>query len=164
MFVTGLALRCPVTTVAATAALVLLGAVSLGGLPVSLPPNVALPGLTIRTACSGAHAPELSHFVAEPVHEAISSTHGPIEARSVNRTGWPTTLARFAWGTDITTAVLNGRERLDDDCGRHPERAERPIFLIGDPGERSIAILAIRHPASDNLRSLARTARAYGTP
>ncbi len=49
MSLPALALRRPVTTVAATLALVLLGAVSLGRLPVSLLPDVTLPVLTIRT-------------------------------------------------------------------------------------------------------------------
>ena len=70
------ALRRPVTTVAATLALVLLGAVSLGRLPVSLLPDVTLPVLTIRTLYPGAAATEASRFVAEPVEEAIAATPG----------------------------------------------------------------------------------------
>lgn len=55
----------PVTTVAATLALVLLGSVSLGSLPVSLLPDVLLPLLTVRTAYPGAAAAEVSRLVAE---------------------------------------------------------------------------------------------------
>ena len=51
------ALRRPVSTVAATIAMVLLGAVSLNRMPVSLLPDVGLPVLTIRTMYPGA-APE----------------------------------------------------------------------------------------------------------
>ena len=57
----------PVTTVAATIAVVLLGAVSLTRLPVSLLPDVTLPVLTVRTAYPGAAATEVSRFVAEPL-------------------------------------------------------------------------------------------------
>ncbi len=68
------ALRRPVTTVAATVALVLLGAVSLGRLPVTLLPDVTLPVLTVRTLYPNAAATEASRFVAEPVEEAIAAT------------------------------------------------------------------------------------------
>jgi HAE1 family hydrophobic/amphiphilic exporter-1 len=143
---------------AATLALVLLGAVSLGRLPVSLLPDVTLPVLTIRTNYPGAAAPEVSRFVAEPIEEAIAASPGLVELRSVSRNGQATTTARFAWGTDMAATVLNVRERLDNARARLPERAERPTLLTSDPGERPIAILAITGPPRGDLRSLARTA------
>lgn len=157
MSLPALALRRPVTTVAATLALVLLGAVSLGRLPVSLLPDVTLPVLTIRTNYPGAAAPEVSRFVAEPIEEAIAASPGLVELRSVSRNGQATTTARFAWGTDMAATVLNVRERLDNARARLPERAERPTLLTSDPGERPIAILALTGPG--DLRSLARTAQ-----
>ncbi len=157
MSLPALALRRPVTTVAATLALVLLGAVSLGRLPVSLLPDVALPVLTIRTNFPGAAAPEVSRFIAEPIEEAIAASPGLVELRSVSRNGQATTTARFSWGTAMAATVLNVRERLDNARARLPERAERPTLLTSDPGERPIAILAITGPG--DLRSLARTAQ-----
>src|SRR5678816_2168060 len=99
--------RRPVATVAATLAIVLLGSVSLGRLPVSLLPDVSLPVLTIRTLYSGAAAEEVSRFVAEPVEEAIAATPGLVELRSVSRNGEVTTTASFTWGTDMASTVLS---------------------------------------------------------
>jgi HAE1 family hydrophobic/amphiphilic exporter-1 len=61
------------------------------------------------------------------------------------------------------------RERLDAARGTLPERAERPVLLTSDPGERPIAVLALRTDAAgpggagavageEALRALARTA------
>ncbi|MDF2776232.1 MAG: hypothetical protein K0S86_5733, partial [Geminicoccaceae bacterium] len=146
--------RRPVATIAATLAIVLLGSVSLGRLPVSLLPDVTLPVLTIRTLYEGAAAEEVSRFVAEPIEEAIAATPGLVELRSASRNGEAITTARFAWGTDMQSTVLNVRERLDNARGRLPERAERPTLLTSDPGERPIAVLALTGPG--DLRSLAR--------
>ena len=77
----------PVTTVASVLAIVLLGSVSLGRMPVSLLPDVQLPVLTIRTLYTGAAAEEVSRFIAEPVEEAIAATPGLVELRSVSRNG-----------------------------------------------------------------------------
>ncbi len=140
------ALRRPVTTVAATLALVLLGAVSLGRLPVSLLPDITLPVLTIRTLYPGAAAREASRFVAEPVEEAIAATPGLVELRSISRNGEVTTTARFAWGTDMAATVLTVRERLDNARARLPETAERPTLLTSDPGQRPIAVLGVSGP------------------
>lgn len=156
MSLTRAAVRRPVTTIAATLAIVLLGSVSLGRLPVSLLPDVALPVLTIRTLYEGAAASEVSRFIAEPVEEAIAATPGLVELRTVSRNGEAMTTMRFAWGTDMQTTLLNVRERLDNARGQLPERAERPTLLTSDPGERPIAVLALA--GEQDMRGLARTA------
>ncbi len=144
-------------TVAATLAVVLLGAVSLGRLPVSLLPDVALPVLTVRTAWPGAAATEVSRFVAEPIEQALAATPGLVELRSVSRNGEATTTARFSWGTDMPSTVLGVRERLDNARQSLPENADRPTLLTSDPGERPIAVLGMTGPG--DLRSIARTAQ-----
>ncbi len=155
MSLTHAAVRRPVTTVAAVLALVLVGSVSLSRLPVSLLPDVTLPLLTIRTDYESAAATEVSRFVAEPIEEAIAATPGLVELRSVSRNGQLTTTARFAWGTDMATTVLNVRERLDNVRSQLPERATRPTLLTSDPGERPIAVIGLTGPGT--LRAIART-------
>ena len=156
MSLTSAAIRRPVTTVAAVLALVLVGSVSLTRLPVALLPDVTLPVLTVRTDYPGAAATEASRFVAEPIEEALAATPGLVELRSISRNGQVTTLARFAWGTDMPATVLNVRERLDNVRSLLPEKAERPTLLTSDPGERPIAVLGLTGPG--DLRSIARTA------
>jgi HAE1 family hydrophobic/amphiphilic exporter-1 len=156
MSLTSVAVRRPVTTIAATIAICLLGSVSLTRLPVTLLPDVTLPVLTIRTLYPGAAATEVSRFIAEPVEEAIAATPGLVELRSVSRNGEATTTARFAWGTEMQGTVLSVREKLDNARARLPERAERPTLLTSDPGERPIAVLSLTGPG--DLRSIARTA------
>jgi HAE1 family hydrophobic/amphiphilic exporter-1 len=151
------ALRRPVATVAATLALVLLGAVSLGRMPVSLLPDVALPVLTIRTIYPGAAPEEVSRFISEPIEEAVGNTPGLLELRSVARNGEATTTLRFNWGTDMAKTVLAVRENLDNARGQLPTTAERPTLLTSDPGERPIAVLALT--SEGDLRAIARTAK-----
>ncbi len=151
------ALRRPVSTVAATIALVLLGAVSLGRMPVSLLPDVALPVLTIRTIYPGAAPEEVSRFVSEPIETAVGNTPGLLEVRSVARAGEGTTTLRFNWGTDMSKTVLTVRENLDNARAQLPDGAERPTLLTSDPGERPIAVLALT--TDGDLRAIARTAK-----
>src|ERR1041384_8092455 len=117
------ALRRPVTTVATTLAFVLVGAVSLGQLPVSLLPDVSLPVLTIRTAYPGAAATEVSRFIAEPVEEAVAATPGLVDLRSVSRNGECVTTLHFSWGTRMAETVLQVRERLDNAPATPPAAA-----------------------------------------
>jgi HAE1 family hydrophobic/amphiphilic exporter-1 len=156
MSLTSISVRRPVSTIAAVLAVVLLGAVSLTRMPVSLLPDVSLPVLTVRTAYPGAAATEVSREVAEPIEGVLAAAPGLVELRSVSRNGEVVTTARFAWGTDMPTTVLNVRERLDNVRGSLPERAERPTLLTSDPGERPIAVLGVT--GQEDLRDLARTA------
>src|SRR5687768_6265741 len=156
MSLTSAAIKKPVSTIAATLAIVLLGSVSLGRMPVSLLPDVTLPVLTIRTLYANAAATEVSRFVAEPIERAIAATPGLVELRSVSRNGEATTTLRFAWGTDMQGTLLNVREQLDNARGGLPESAERPTLLTSDPGERPIAVLSLS--IKGDLRELARTA------
>jgi hydrophobic/amphiphilic exporter-1 (mainly G- bacteria), HAE1 family len=156
MSLTAFAVRRPVTTVAATLAIVLLGSVSLTRLPVTLLPDVTLPVLTIRTTYPGAAAEEVSRFVAEPIEASVAATPGLVELRSVSRNGEAVTTLRFAWGTDMPPTILTVRERLDQARGRLPEGAARPTLLTSDPGERPIAVIGLT--GLNDLRLLGRTA------
>jgi HAE1 family hydrophobic/amphiphilic exporter-1 len=156
MSLVGSALRRPVSTLAATMALVLLGAVSLGRMPVSLLPDVALPVLTIRTIYPGAAPEEVSRFISEPIENQVGNTPGLLEMRSVARSGEATTTLRFNWGTDMSRTVLAVRERLDNARNQLPAAAERPTLLTADPGERPIAVIGLTGPG--DLRAIARTA------
>ncbi|MBC8090324.1 MAG: efflux RND transporter permease subunit [Phycisphaerae bacterium] len=161
MSIAAFAVKRPVTTVASILCVVLLGSVSLSRLPVSLLPDVGLPVLTIRTVYEGAAAQEVSRFIAEPIEGAIASTPGVVELRSVSRNGEATTTMRFAWGTDMGTTVLSVREKLDQARGSLPQNAQRPTLLTSDPGERPIAVLAVKSDLAKgggDIRSLARTA------
>nr|MBA2290913.1 efflux RND transporter permease subunit [Gemmatimonadales bacterium] len=150
------ALRRPVATFAATLALVLLGVVSLGRMPVTLLPDVTLPVLTIRTIYPNAGAEEVSRLVAEPIEQSVGATPGLVEVRSVSRTGEGNTTLRFQWGTDMAKTVLQVRERLDNARAGLPQGAERPTLLTSDPGERPIAVLGLTGPG--DLRAISRTA------
>src|ERR1019366_8159549 len=111
MSLSSAALRRPVTTIAATLTLVLLGIVSIYQMPVSLLPDVTLPVLTVRTVYKGAAAEEVSRFVAEPIEKNIGAVPGLVGVRSVSRNGEDNTTLQFAWGTDMAKTVLQVRER-----------------------------------------------------
>ena len=150
------ALRRPVTTVAATLAVVLLGAVSLGRLP-----GVA----AARRLPAGAHHPHRlprrrRQRSLPPRRRADRGGRRGDAGAGRAALGEPErrsgTTLRFAWGTDMTKTVLQVRERLDNARAQLPDRAERPTLLTSDPGERPIAVLALTGPG--DLRSIARTA------
>jgi HAE1 family hydrophobic/amphiphilic exporter-1 len=146
----------------ATLALVLLGSVSLGRLPVALLPDVALPVLTVRTAYPGAAAAEVSRLVAEPVEEAVAASPGLVMLCSESRSGTANTTTRLGWGTRMTALVLRARLPLESARTIRQAEAERLTPLTIGPGERPVANLTSVGPG--DLRAAARTALDVHAP
>ena len=158
----------PVATVAAVAAALLLGAVTLPQLPVALLPDLPVPVLTIRTRAPEMAASDVARSVAVPIERAIAGLPGLESLRTVSRTGEATTTVVVRWGSDMRRTVWMARERLDAARAHLPAGVERPTLLTSDPGARPIAVLALTAPSQEPVRMaidhLARMAQTVHAP
>ena len=144
-----LSIRRPIAVAMLFLAIVLLGGISFGRLPIDLLPDVAYPRLVVHTAEPGAGPAEVERFVSAPVEQAVSTVPGVQEVESVSREGVSLVTVRFAWGTDMDFAALGVREKLDGLRDVLPELATRPTVLRMDP--RSEPIMAISVAGEDPL-------------
>ena len=158
MSLTSAAIRKPVSTIAATLGIVLLGSVSLGRMPVSLLPDVTLPVLTIRTLYPDAAATEVSRFIAEAI-TWIAATFDP---------------EKIYLGGGVTRA---GNTFIDSVRGRLREVAKNSSLaaqridpnavtlapIDGSTGPRGAAVLAQRAQANRVLTSFM-PSKATSTP
>ena len=144
-----LSIRRPIAVAMLFLAIVLLGGISFGRLPIDLLPDVAYPRLVVHTAEPGAGPAEVERFVSAPVEQAVSTVPGVQEVESVSREGVSLVTVRFAWGTDMDFAALGVREKLDGLRDVLPELATRPTVLRMDP--RSEPIMAVSVAGEDPL-------------
>ncbi len=144
-----LSIRRPVATAMAFIAVVLLGAVAFGRLPVDLLPDVAFPTLSVWTQYPEAGPSEVERFVTEPVERSVARVPGVKAINSISREGASQVQLRFLWGTDMDFATLNVRERLDNVRYDLPERAERPTILRSDPTSEPVMTLAATSETTD---------------
>jgi HAE1 family hydrophobic/amphiphilic exporter-1 len=112
-------------------AMAVFGAVSFSKLSVDLLPEISYPTLTVRTTWAGAAPADIEQFVSEPVQEALSTLPDLVRSSSVSRAGTSDVLLDFDWGTTMTFAVQDVREKLDSVT--LPRGVERPIILRYDP-------------------------------
>jgi len=131
-------------------AVVLLGALSYGRLPVDLLPDIAYPRLSVAVSHPGVAPTEVERFVTEPVERAVAAVPGVDEVRSVARDGQSLTMLRFAWGTDMDFAALDVRETLDEMRAALPAGAGRPVILRSDPSAE--AFMAVSLTAAPTAR------------
>ena len=136
--------RRPVAITMLMVAVAVFGAVSLGKLPVDLLPEISYPTLTVRTNWRGAAPEDIEDRISERIQEALSTLPRLVRSSSVSRAETSDVILDFDWGTPMTFAVQDVRDRLDGVF--LPDGAERPLILRYDPNLDPILRIALSLP------------------
>ena len=136
--------RRPVAVSMIFLAVAVFGVVSLGRLPMDLLPEISYPTLTVRTSYPGAAPEDVEERVSQRVQEALSTLGGLVRSSSISRAETSDVLLEFNWGTNMTFAVQEVRDRLDGVF--LPRDAERPLILRYDPNLDPILRIGLRAP------------------
>lgn len=163
MLLVDISTRRPVTVMMFTTALLIFGMVSLSRLGMNLLPDLSYPSLTIRTDYPGAAPAEVENLITKPVEETLGIIKNIREVRSISRAGQSDVVLEFNWGTDMSIAGLDVREKLD--VLQLPLDVKRPSLLRFNPANDPIMRLSLAYkqaPADtsqeDQLKSLRRLA------
>ena len=134
-------------------ALAVFGFVSLSRLPMDLLPEISYPTLTVRTSFPGAAPEDVEDRVSVRIQEALSTLPGLVRTTSISRAGFSDIVLEFDWGTRMTFAVQEVRDRLDGV--RLPDAAERPLILRYDPTLDPILRVSVAPPGEEALSEAA---------
>lgn len=148
MNIISLSTKRPVSTLMVYAAIILLGIISLYKIPKALFPKINYPRLTISTSYLSAAPAETESLITIPLEEAISTISGIKNISSVSKEGLSIIYADFAWGTDINSAVLDVRQKIDLIKEKFPEDADSPIIKKINPF--SLPMMVISFAATEN--------------
>ncbi len=137
-------LRRPVATWMFVLCLAVFGVVSFFKLKVDLLPEINYPTLTVRTTWPGAAPEDVEQRLSEKLQEALATLDHLVRTTSVSRAGVSDILLEFDWGTPMTFAVEDVREKLGGVF--LPEGADRPLILRYDPNLDPILRIGVRAP------------------
>ncbi|MDP6954632.1 MAG: efflux RND transporter permease subunit [Planctomycetota bacterium] len=140
--------RRPVAITMFVLAIAVFGFVSLEKLPVNLLPEITYPTLTVRTEYPGAAPEDVEDRVSERVQDALSTLPALVRTSSISRAGFSDVLLEFQWGTNMTFAVQDTRDRLDSVF--LPVQVGRPLILRYDPNLDPVLRIGVR-PAQGEL-------------
>jgi hydrophobic/amphiphilic exporter-1 (mainly G- bacteria), HAE1 family len=132
MSIPRLAIHRPVTMFMISFVVILLGAISLGRLPVDLMPESEFPSITVRVNYQGVGPLEMEELVTRPVEQAVSAIAGLEQVNSSSSEGNSNVRLQFAWGTDLSEAADEVRTRIDRIRARLPEDADAPTVFKFD--------------------------------
>ncbi len=122
-------IRRPVAVTMVIIAVLILGGVSLGLLPVSLMPDVDIPQITIQVSRPGASARDISKTVVEPLRSSLLQTSHLKNITCRTSNGGATLFMEFEQGIDIDMAFIEVNEKVDRVSSSLPEDMDRPRII-----------------------------------
>ncbi|UCE84784.1 MAG: efflux RND transporter permease subunit [Deltaproteobacteria bacterium] len=138
----------PVSIVMLIVILVMLGAISIVGLPIAMFPELEFPVITVSTDYDGVAPQEIEERVTRPIEQAVAAVEDVKRLRSVASEGKSTTVIQFHWGADTEMLRIDVREKLDAIRGGLPDDIDDPIISRMTFGTDPQAIrVAISSPA-----------------
>ena len=139
----GFSVKRPIFVSMVTLIMVILGAISLNRLQIDMLPNIELPTLTIQTNYEGASPEVMERLVTRIIEEIIGTVPGVEQITSTSSEGRSRVRIRFVWGTDIDTAAIDVRSKLEDEINELPEDVVRPWIRKFDVNSFPVVILGI---------------------
>jgi len=112
MWMTLLALRNSIAILMASLAVVVLGFVALGRLPVDLIPNINLPIINVGTVYTGAGVLDVEKTVTYPIEKAVSAISDVRFVESKSRQGLSTVRVWMNWGADVNDGQTEVIQRI----------------------------------------------------
>jgi HAE1 family hydrophobic/amphiphilic exporter-1 len=133
--------RRPVATTMAVIAIATFGWISFNKIPLALLPEISYPTITVRTEYEGAGPEDIEERVSRRVEEALAVLPGLENYSSVSRAGVSDVVLEFRWGTNLSFATQEVRERLDRV--NLPDDIEQPLILRYDPSLDPVLRVAV---------------------
>src|SRR6266568_4765352 len=141
MWLTLAAMRNGIAILMASLAIVLLGATSLGRMPIDLFPNLNYPSLQVGTIYKGASAQDIERSVTYPIEKAVSAVANVRYVESRSRQGFSAVTVQFAWGADIDAGLTEVVQRIQAIMSSLPTGIQQPFILKFDLSNIPVCIL-----------------------
>src|SRR6266536_533603 len=143
MWLTLAAMRNGIAVLMASLAIILLGATSLGKMPIDLFPNLNYPSLRIGTIYKGASAQDIERSVTYPIEKAVSAVANVRYVESTSRQGFSVVTVQFAWSADIDAGLTEVVQRIQAILSSLPTGIQQPFILKFDLSNIPVCILTV---------------------
>ncbi|NLY71132.1 MAG: efflux RND transporter permease subunit [Clostridiales bacterium] len=119
----------PVTTAMMILIIILVGAVSIIGIPMDLLPDIEMPVAIVVVQYPNAAPEEVETMVTIPLEQSLSSVHNMKSISSMTTEGTSIVMVEFEMKTDMDFAALDMREKISMVEGFLPDDATDPLVI-----------------------------------
>jgi len=118
--------RRPIVAMVIAIIIVLVGLISLGGLPVSQYPEITPPEVSVTATYTGANAEAVEQSVATPLEQKVNGVENMLYMKSVNSNdGTMTLTVSFEVGSDLDMSNVLVQNRVSEATASIPEEVKR---------------------------------------
>lgn len=119
----------PIAVIMTFIAVLLLGGVATGLLPVSLMPDVDIPEITVQVERTGVSVRELENTVVSNLRRSLSQVSNLDDIISETREGYSLIRLRFKYDANINYAFIDVNEKVDGIMRQMPDDVNRPAII-----------------------------------
>lgn len=150
---TKFALKRPVTLLLALLTVLFFGIKGLLAAPMEMTPDMEFPMMILSTVYSGANPADVNELVTKKIEDSVSTLSGLSKVTSYSMENMSLVLLRYQYGTNMDTAYLELRKKMDAVKSNLPEDAKDPTVLEMDMNAQPSMQLTISGGTDTNLRS-----------
>ena len=136
-------IRNPVVPIVLFLGLLLAGLVSFNGMKVQSDPDIEFPGVIISIAQPGAAPTEIETQITQRIESAVRSINGVQSISSTAREGNSQTVVEFQIGTDISEAVNETKNAVDQARNDLPDGILEPQVVKIQTSSQPIGYFAV---------------------
>ena len=119
----------PIAVTMALIAIVTLGILALGKMPVSLMPDIDIPRITVQVSSPGSSAREVEQRMVTPMRQQLSQVAGLKGIESSSRLDGGTITLSFDPGSNMSLIFIEVNEKIDRAMNSMPKDMERPKVM-----------------------------------
>ncbi len=155
MDITKISIKRPVTIIMVMCIVVILGFVSLSNMKMELMSSVDVPMALVMTNYEGAGPEEVESLVTEAIEGAVANVADIDKISSTSSEGTSMVMVQFNYGTDMTEAINNIRDKVSMVEATLPDDADSPTILKLDMNSTPVAYVTIasNHMDDSQLKS-----------
>lgn len=119
----------PIAVTMILIAIVTLGVLALGRIPVSLMPDIDVPRIVVQVSAQGSAAREIDQRIVSPLRQQLSQVTGLKDIESISQTDAGTITLTFNPGCNMSLSFIEVNEKIDRAMGSMPKDMERPRVM-----------------------------------
>ena len=147
-FLASICIRRPVFATVLTLVLLVFGAVGYMNLGLDRFPKIDFPIITVTTRLPGSASEEVETEITDKIEEAVNTTSGIDELRSVSSEGISQVFITFVLEKDADIAAQEVRDKVNRILSDLPKDIEQPFVEKFDPDSMPVMTIAVSSPSS----------------
>ncbi len=149
----------PIAVTMCIIAILVLGGVAIGMLPVSLMPNVDIPQITVQVTMKGASAREIDQSVMKPLRSQLIQISGLKEITCEANNGSGIVFMQFEHNSNIDFNFIEVNEKIDRALSSLPKELERPKVIKASATDIPVFFIDVTSAENDSAEKFVELSR-----